>query len=157
VGMQLINEVIRDVFRRGPMERVPTYLFIDEAGLFCTPEIGEILDRGAGYQLRLILGHQNLSQFIGPDGDRRILGSVLGGTWLKIVFGGLAPRDADEIGALLFGHRLDPDRKQFVQTSLRQLQHVVRSRSRTRGTSEAETISSGTSRTHAEGESEGWT
>lgn len=164
LGLQIVSEITREVFRRKPHEQVPVYLILDEASLFVTPDLIEGLDRGRELGLRVVLAHQHLSQFVDPKtGDRQLLDSVLNDARTKIVFGGLAPRDADEFAAMLFRHHLNPDKVQLALRTLRQLSRVEDSRStteawaRTQGSTSTTTHSHSTGRSSAHGSAYGTT
>jgi len=149
LGLQIVSEITREVFRRNPSEQVPVYLILDEAALFVTPDLIEGLDRGRELGLRVLAAHQHLSQFVDPKtGDRQLLDSVLNDARTKIVFGGLAPRDADELAAVLFRHHLDPDKVQLALKTFRQLSYIEESQSVTEGLAEThgETITTTQSR-----------
>jgi hypothetical protein len=156
LGLQIVSEISRDVFRRTPAEKVPTYLVIDEAGLFITPDLMNNLDMGRELGLHLILSHQFLSQFIEPaTGDRRLLDSVLNDARVKIVFGGLADEDADKMARELFRHHMDPDKVQLELHTLRQLSEVVTARTVTVGVARSTGHVSGAGHVSGSGESSG--
>ncbi len=152
LGLQIVSELTREVFRRNPREVVPVYLILDEASLFVTPDLIEGLDRGRELGLRVVLAHQHLGQFVDPKtGDRQLLDSIMNDARAKIVFGGLAPRDADEFAAMLFRHHLDPDKVQLALKTLRQLSRVEDSRSTTESWGVSHGVTSSTTRSHATG------
>lgn len=154
LGLQIVSELTREVFRRNPREVVPVYLILDEASLFVTPDLIEGLDRGRELGLKVVLAHQHLGQFIDPKtGDRQLLDSIMNDARTKIVFGGLAPRDADEFAAMLFRHHLDPDKVQLALKTLRQLSRVEESRSTTESWGVTHGVTSSTTRSHATGRS----
>jgi type IV secretory system conjugative DNA transfer VirD4/TraG family protein len=158
LGLQLINEIVREVFRRKPVENVPVYLIIDEAHMFMTPDLAECLDLGRELGMRVILANQFLSQFRDRiTGDSRMLDSVMTDAKLKVIFGALSPGDAEEMTRMLWGHHLNPDKRRTVSWSPRQLQRVITGLSQTRGTSEGESLSAAIAHTRAEGESRGST
>jgi hypothetical protein len=156
--MAMLADIWRTCRSRPPSNGVRTIISIDEVGSFPTPVLAEINDQGAEFRLSVIGSHQFLSQFTDPKTqDRRLLDSFLTDTGAKICFGKLPWGDAEQLAELFEKHHLDPDRKQFVQDSPRQLQRVVNARSHTAGTSEATTHSEGVAYTHAEAASRGVT
>jgi len=124
----------REQSRSDRDERVRVVLCIDEVGRFPTPVLAEINDQGRELGLTVVGAHQYLGQFDDPrSNDRRLRESFLSDTGVKIIFGQLAPEDADVFARLLFEHHLDPDHVQLELRAQRQLSRVVEARSETRG------------------------
>lgn len=156
LGMQIVNEVIREAMGRRPTDRVQAYCAIDEAGRFASSDVTEVLDQGGSYRLSLFLAHQHCSQLTRPETrDRRFLDSVLTNTHIKFVGGGLAPLDAKEIGDTIHRHLLDPDKPHLATATKRQLQKVVPVTSVTLGVLEAHAHSGGRVSTDAASSSRG--
>lgn len=138
LGIQLINSLIQECFRRrkaGPIFPVPCYLVVDECHKFVSTEMEEILTGGRQFLLRLILSHQYLHHLIDKQTlDPTVKYAVIGNTLAKIVFGGLGPQDAQEMGDTLYGHLADPNRVKDEIRQLQQLSHVELVESSTRST-----------------------
>lgn len=152
LGMQIVSQVIREVFRResGGEERVPTYLIIDEAQRFCSPEVEQILDEGSGYGLRLILAHQRPAQLVDPKTqDARLRDAVATNARLKIVFGGLPYKSAEEVAWDMWGHTLDPETRKLELTTKAQLHHLEMLESRGRTVAHSTAASHGLVRSRA--------
>jgi hypothetical protein len=129
LGIQIVSELIEETFRREAdsqaESRVPCYLIADEFSRFAAQQIAQVLTEGRKYLLRLILAHQTLAQLIDiQKQDSTLYHAVLSCARTKVVFGGLSPMDADELGRTLYGHRLDPERRKLELWSWMQLSHV---------------------------------
>jgi hypothetical protein len=77
-------------------------LYIDEAQDFANMKLAEILDKKRKLNLRLVLSHQHPDQFE----DRRIYGSVDGGTKLKAAFYMADSAQRERIAGKLYGGKL---------------------------------------------------
>jgi hypothetical protein len=150
LGIQLINSLIQECFRRreaGPVYPVPCYLLVDECHNFVSAEMEKILSAGRQFKLRLILSHQYLHQLVDHKTlDPSVKYAVISQTLAKVVFGGLGPEEADEIGRTLFGHLLDPMRVKDEIKQWQQLSHVesVETVTRSHGSHESSASSTAT-------------
>lgn len=125
--MQLVSSFLHETFRRefGQERRVPCYLFLDEAGRFNAPEVPIALNEGRAFDLHLILAHQTIAQLVDPKtNDRSLADAVATNCTLKIVFGGLPYKTAEEVAWNLYGHTLDPRRRKLTMKSWVQLHHL---------------------------------
>jgi hypothetical protein len=128
-GMQILTEIIRESFRREArtsVPRVPCYLFIDECQDFICQDIEDILAKGRGYNLRLILAHQTLSQLVDPEtGSRRLYDLVNECTDFKAVFRVKMGETSKSVAETVFGATLDPMREKRRIEQTKQLSEVV--------------------------------
>jgi len=97
--------------RPKPPER-PHFLLVDEFQKFLTPDMRDILDRGAGKGLHLGLFHQHLSQL--REQDRWTYDSVMGNAKTKLVFGGLSREDALTMVDEIFVDQIQLDEVKFL-------------------------------------------
>lgn len=91
IGTLIINELWAAARSRKTKPDKPYFLFIDEIQQFLTPDIKQILDRGAGKGLHLGAFHQHLTQF--RSQDPRTFESIRTNAKIKLVFGGLTKTD----------------------------------------------------------------
>jgi len=91
IGTAMINDLWAAAQEKGHRRHKPYFLLIDEVQNFATPDIEDILDRGAGKGLHLGVFHQHLHQLQEQDGW---LFDSLANARTKLVFGGMAKKDA---------------------------------------------------------------
>ena len=84
IGALMINDLWDAARRHGSKDHNPYFLLVDEAPMFLTPDIRQILDRGAGKGLHLGVFHQHLSQF--KEQDPLTFASLINAK-IKMVFG----------------------------------------------------------------------
>lgn len=103
LGSLIINELWAAArkYKKPPRHH---FLFIDEVEHFLTPDLKDILDRGAGKGLHLGLFHQHLTQLKAKD--QWTYDSVMGNAKIKIVFGGLTKENATIMADELFAGEL---------------------------------------------------
>jgi hypothetical protein len=155
LGQLTVSSIIRECFARPEHRRRPVNLLIDEAGKMASPEVTTVLNEGRKYRLRLVLAHQTLSQLVNHrENDTTLLDAVVNNARLKVVFGGLGPRDATEIGSTLYGHLGDPDKRKLELMTPMQLSHVVEVESRTVGVVRGRARSRAFATSVADGESD---
>lgn len=114
LGTLMINDLWAAARQEPPSRRPrnPYFLLIDEVQEFITPDIREILDRGAGKGLHLGVFHQHLRQF--EQQDPWSFASIRTNARTKIVFGGLGKEDALMMVDDLFINDLAYDEIKFV-------------------------------------------
>lgn len=112
VGSLMINELWSEVRRRTFTPSKPYFLLIDEFQKFLTPDIREILDRGAGKGLHLGIFHQHLSQL--EEQDPWTYESVMANAKTKVVFGGLTRRNAMLIADEIFAGQINLNEVKFL-------------------------------------------
>lgn len=92
MGTLMINELWSAARKYGNAAVNPYFLLIDEVQKFLTPDLKEILDRGAGKGLHLGVFHQHLTQL--REQDMWTYDSIMGNAKTKLVFGGLTKPNA---------------------------------------------------------------
>ncbi len=113
LGTLMINELWAAVRKDRPTPpRRPYFLLIDEVQKFLTPDLREILDRGAGKGLHLGVFHQHLTQF--KEQDPWTFASIMTNARLKLVFGGLTKEDALLMAEELFAGQISYDEVKFI-------------------------------------------
>lgn len=112
LGIMMINELWAAVRSRRTPPKRPYFLLVDEVPLFLTPDLKEILDRGAGKGLHLGVFHQHLTQF--KEQDAWTFASVMTNAKLKLVFGGLTKEDALLMADNIFPNQISYDEVKFV-------------------------------------------
>ena len=166
VGKLLLGALITEVFARPEGKRHPVNLVIDEAALFCTPDLCVALDQGRELGLRTVLACQFPEQFVAEDESTRMLKSVLNDARTRILFGGLWIEDLEPLVRDMFIDQINPRRVLDELTGLecepveerRQSTTVSKSwgTNRQAGTTRSETIQKSQTEgtTHTTGESE---
>lgn len=104
LGALLVNDLFLKA-RGRPKESRPFYLYIDECHRFVSEDVGRILDEGRQFGLHLILAHQHLAQL--QKAGEAVSGAILTDARTKVVFGGLAPEEAEILADFLFAGELD--------------------------------------------------
>lgn len=164
LGALLVNDFFLKA-RGRPKGSRPFYLYIDECHRFVSEEVGRILDEGRQFGLHLILAHQHLAQL--QNAGEAVYGAILTDARTKVVFGGLAPEEAEILADFLYMGELDFEE---AKTSLNKpvvVGHETRwfeseSTSMTRGETETSgtAVSRGTSMTtttsRGQSDSTGW-
>ena len=107
VGTLMINEIWSAARRHRGGRVQPYFLLIDEFQKFLTPDIREILDRGAGKGLHLGMFHQHLTQLQAQD--QWTYDSVMGNAKTKVAFGGLTHQNALLLVDELFAGQIEYD------------------------------------------------
>jgi hypothetical protein len=108
LGTQLVHSFCRAAMDRRDEDVTPCYLIVDEFQKFLCPEVLEILSGGAKFGIHLILAHQFLSQLQDvAKQDWRYLDAVLGNPGLRVVFGGLKWKEAEELAMDMFNQDVD--------------------------------------------------
>jgi hypothetical protein len=88
----------------------PADVMIDEASDYVTPDMLRAFERLRKRRVFMRVACQQLSQWVKPDDPKAsALNSVLTNTRAKIVFGGLAPDDAELMAKLLFNGNINLD------------------------------------------------
>lgn len=96
----LISNNLFEMCRLRPKGSRPFYAYIDEFGLFVNDDIGHTLDYGRKHGLHMTLAHQHLAQL--SEENPKVYKSVMADARTKVVFGGLAPDDADILAQQIF-------------------------------------------------------
>lgn len=113
LGALIINELWAAVRKDRPKPpRNPYFLLIDEVQKFITPDLKEILDRGAGKGLHLGVFHQHLVQF--KEQDPWTFASIMTNARLKLVFGGLTKEDTLLMADEMFANQISYDEAKFM-------------------------------------------
>lgn len=99
LGTLLVNDFFLKARGRPPGSR-PFYLYIDECARYINEDVARILDETRKFGLHLILAHQHLGQL--KKAGEEVYKSVMTNARTKIVFGGLAPEDAEEMARQVF-------------------------------------------------------
>lgn len=99
LGTLLVNDFFMKA-RGRPRDSRPFYLYIDECARYMNEDVARILDETRKFGLHLILAHQHLGQ-LKKAGDE-VYKSVMTNARTKMVFGGLAPEDAEEMARQVF-------------------------------------------------------
>jgi hypothetical protein len=90
----------------------PYFLLIDEVERFVTPDLSDILDRGAGKGLHLGVFHQRLGQLRRRDED--LYDAIMTNTKTKLVFGGLSFDHAEAMARELFINQISYDEAKII-------------------------------------------
>jgi len=147
IGTLLINEFFETAMRR-PTGAAPHYLYIDEAGLFITPELAKALDQCRKKGLHITAGVQHLGQL---KDDERIYKSFKNSARNKVIFAVPDRQDASELADDLFPDLTEP-RVKLIREHLNHLIRDVRdtssteSRGRTKNRSSTVTCAQSASR-----------
>jgi hypothetical protein len=104
IGTMMINE-LWGVARRPHKPVAPYFLLIDEVERFVTPDLADILDRGAGKGLHLGVFHQRLGQL--RRRDEALYDAIMVNAKTKLVFGGLTFDAALPMVKELFVNQID--------------------------------------------------
>jgi hypothetical protein len=112
LGTLMIHQLWQAMQNRPKPPDRPHFLLVDEFQKFLTPDMRDILDRGAGKGLHLGLFHQHLSQL--KEQDRWTYDSVMGNAKTKLVFGGLSREDALTMVDELFVNQVQYDEVKFL-------------------------------------------
>ena len=99
LGALLVNDLFLKA-RGRPKGSRPFYVYIDECHRFVSEDIGRILDEGRQFGLHLILAHQHLAQL--KKAGEAVYGAILTDARTKVVFGGLAPEEAEILADFLY-------------------------------------------------------
>lgn len=108
LGRLMVNDILAHVFARPRGCRAPVYLLIDEAHMFVTHELCTILDQGRELGLHCIIAHQHLGQLREEETSGHLYESVMNCARTKIVFGGLAAKQLDEVTREILIDQFDP-------------------------------------------------
>jgi len=108
IGTLLVNDMYLSAIRRTPSTSKRFYLYMDEAQQFLSERVEEMLVGCRKFGLSLVLAHQHLQQ-LKEKGDL-IYSSVLANTGLKVSFGQLNHKDADEIAKEIYMGKYNPHR-----------------------------------------------
>lgn len=111
IGTMMVNE-LWGAARRPHKPVAPYFLLIDEVERFVTPDLKDILDRGAGMGLHLGLFHQHLSQLRARD--ELLYDSVMGNAKTKLVFGGLSFENALLLAKEIFANQIRYDEAKLM-------------------------------------------
>ncbi len=112
VGTLLVNDLWTTAREKGHRFHTPYFLLVDEVQEFITPDIRDILDRGAGKGLHLGVFHQHLKQF--EQQDPWSFASIRTNARTKLVFGGLTKEDALLMVDDLFVNQIPYDEIKFT-------------------------------------------
>src|SRR5262249_20175674 len=99
IGALMVNEIYEHGMSRRTGAR-PAYVYIDEAGMFVTPELGDSLDHLRQKGVHFTFGFQHLQQF--KSEDLAVYESVMNSTGNKIVFSIRKRADALELADSIF-------------------------------------------------------
>lgn len=103
IGRLMVNNLLARAYERPAERSRPFYLYIDEAHLFMSSNIPQILAEMRKYGLHLILAHQNLGQL--RHAGEFIHDGVMANARTKVFFGLDDPADADALVDRVFaGH-----------------------------------------------------
>ena len=105
LGTLLVNDMLVCAKARKPDVSRPFYLYIDECTNYLNGDVASILNECRKFGLHLILAHQYLYQLMKAGED--IYHAVMNTAKTKVVFGGLAPDDAEKMAELVFMGELD--------------------------------------------------
>lgn len=146
LGALIINDLWSAVERyTSPPSERPYFLLVDEVQKFLTPDLKEILDRGAGKGLRLGAFHQHLTQL--QASDQWTFASLITNAKIKLAFGGLSYDDARLMVNELFTGQIELDEIKSVleQTKFWPVydRDTVRSRATARSHGEGHSAGSG--------------
>jgi hypothetical protein len=118
VGTLLVNELFLAA-RTREVGSPRFYLAIDEFENYVTQDIGDILDQGHKFGLRLILAHHSLEQI--REENKKIYAAVMQNAKVKIIYGGLTYENAEILAKEMFtyqgGAGLDPMKVKRIQES----------------------------------------
>jgi hypothetical protein len=102
LGTLLTSELFLLAKNRSPerAKQRPFTLYIDECYQFITSDIEQMLDQTRKFGLHVVLSHQRLGQL----GDRNgpLYNGVMAGAQTKVVFGGMADDDAEQMAREVF-------------------------------------------------------
>ena len=112
IGSLMIHELWQAAQQRETSPQHPYFLLVDEFQKFLTPDIRDILDRGAGKGLHLGLFHQHLGQL--EEQDKWTYDSVMTNAKTKVVFGGLSKPDARTLVDEMFADQIPYDETKFL-------------------------------------------
>ena len=95
LGTMIVNEMFRTAMLRDPLDKSlpPFNFYIDEFANFITRDVADSLEQLRKFNVRMILSHQHLAQL--KEEDEYLYASVMTCCKNKVVFGGLAPEDAE--------------------------------------------------------------
>jgi hypothetical protein len=105
LGTLMINDMLVCAKARKPDTSRPFYLYVDECTNYLNGDVASILNECRKFGLHLILAHQYLYQLTKAGED--IYHAVMNTAKTKVVFGGLAPDDAEKMAELVFMGELD--------------------------------------------------
>jgi hypothetical protein len=110
IGTSYFSVVYAAALHRPIDNPAPADVLIDEASDYVTPDMLRAFERLRKRRVFLRVACQQLSQWVKPDDpNAAALNSVLTNTRAKIVFGGLAPDDAELMAKLLFNGNINLD------------------------------------------------
>jgi len=108
-GTLLLTDFFVQMQNRQRPER-PFTLYIDEFQNFATKDIARMLAEARKFGLELVLAHQRPGQLLNSDSaeERDLWSAVMQTARTKVVFGGIAPDELEDIAKLLSSGELDP-------------------------------------------------
>jgi hypothetical protein len=118
VGRFIVNDVINHVFERPPEKQTPVFLMMDEAELFATSDLCNVLDMGREINLWGIFAHQHLGQLRDEDKSGYLYDSMLNCARTRCVFGGLSVEQMEPLVKELALDEFDPRIEKDVFTLL---------------------------------------
>jgi hypothetical protein len=92
VGTLLWHQLAQAAYRRG--SGLPFFLYLDEFHQYVTPDVGDFLALARGYNVGLVLAHQDLGQL-----TPQLAQGVLANARQRLIFGGLPPKDVATFSA----------------------------------------------------------
>ncbi len=164
LGTLIVNDLFMACREREEGSR-PFYLYIDECARFINEDIGRILDEARKFGLHLILAHQHLAQLKKAGED--IYHSVMTDAKTKVIFGGLGVEDAELLTQQVFlgsldleeaKHTLDkPTVVRYIRAWMENYSRgISSSRTETKGTTEQDGHSEGSSQSETRRPKDGW-
>ncbi len=109
IGTSYFSLMYHEALRR-PLGAASVQFFADEIADYLTPDLARGFDRLRKRSVYLTVACQRFAQFVKPhDPAASALSAVLTNCRAKIIFGGLAPEDAELLARLVFTGALDLD------------------------------------------------
>lgn len=103
VGRSYFSVLYHAALERPPGQSAPACCIIDEVADFMTPDVARGFDRLRKRKIQLCVAAQRLGQLQDAEtADCSVLNAILTNAQAKVIFGGLAPDDAELMARVLF-------------------------------------------------------